>query len=62
MDRLPSVHCENDQTYDRSVLIKQRMAETIYITKPLVHLISMKCFGTTSWKQWMIPFALDLTR
>lgn len=62
MEALPNTNCENDQGYDKSIATKQMIAETIYIVKPIVHLLSMKCFGTTSWKQWMIPFAFDVTR
>lgn len=62
MGHVTNTNCENDQGFERSVLIKQRLAETIYILKPMVHLLSMKYFGTTSWKQWIVPLAFDITR
>lgn len=62
MDSLPNFNCENDQGYSRSVAIKQKIAETIFIIKPLIHLASMRYFGPTTWKQWMIPLVLDLSR
>lgn len=62
MESVSNTNCENDQGYDKSIATKQMIAESIYIVKPIVHLLSMKCFGTTSWKQWMIPLAFDITR
>lgn len=62
MAGLPNTNCENDESEDKTLAVQQKIAETIYIVKPIIHLASMKYFGITSWKQWMIPFALDLTR
>lgn len=62
LEQVSSTTCENHQGSDRSVVTKQKLAETMYVLKPIIHLFSMKYFGTTSWKQWMVPLACDLTR
>lgn len=54
--------CDNDQTIEQALAGRQLIAETIYIAKPMVHLASMACFGTKTWKPWMIALAMDLTR
>ncbi|XP_023011936.2 peroxisomal biogenesis factor 16 [Leptinotarsa decemlineata] len=59
--KAPSFSCGNNQTIEQSLAGRQLIAETIYISKPLVHLLSMACFGTETWKPWMIGLALDLT-
>ncbi|CAG9766513.1 unnamed protein product [Ceutorhynchus assimilis] len=51
---------ENKETSQGSLAKRQLVAETIYITKPLVHLLSMGVFGTKAWKPWMISLAMDL--
>ncbi|KAI8117221.1 hypothetical protein FF38_06910 [Lucilia cuprina] len=35
-------------------------AEYLYIAKPLIHLASMGVFGESSWKQFMVSFAVDM--
>lgn len=35
-------------------------AETIHSLKPLIHLASMRIFGTKAWKQWFVSLGLDL--
>lgn len=57
-----AVPCENEQTLEQALAGRQLMAETIYIAKPLAHLLAMASFGTTSWKPWFISLGLDLTR
>ncbi|XP_050308138.1 peroxisomal membrane protein PEX16 [Anthonomus grandis grandis] len=50
------------ETQTEGVLLKRQLiAETLYISKPLLHLISMGMFGTRSWKPWMVSMAMDLT-
>ncbi|XP_022818751.1 peroxisomal membrane protein PEX16-like [Spodoptera litura] len=35
-------------------------AESLHILKPLIHLASMKLFGTKSWKQWLVALFVDM--
>ncbi|XP_026496153.2 peroxisomal membrane protein PEX16 [Vanessa tameamea] len=35
-------------------------AELLHIMKPLIHLLSMRIFGTKSWKQWLIALGMDV--
>lgn len=39
----------------------QLIGETLYVLKPLLHLGSMVCFGTDTWKQWFFSLAMDLS-
>ncbi|XP_026478857.1 peroxisomal membrane protein PEX16 [Ctenocephalides felis] len=36
-------------------------AETLYIIKPLAHLVAMRTFGTESWKMWLISLGFDIS-
>lgn len=40
---------------------RQLMAETLYISRPLLHISSMFLFGQTSWKPWLISCGVDVT-
>ncbi|KAJ8944781.1 hypothetical protein NQ318_003649 [Aromia moschata] len=53
--------CENKEDIEQVLIGRHLVAETIYITKPIVHLASMAYFGTKTWKPWMISLALDLS-
>ncbi|KAJ3659141.1 hypothetical protein Zmor_010846 [Zophobas morio] len=53
--------CDNDQTIEQALAGRQLIAETIYIMKPIAHLTSVACFGSNSWKPWIVALALDLT-
>ncbi|XP_068617523.1 peroxisomal membrane protein PEX16 [Battus philenor] len=35
-------------------------AELLHIMKPMIHLASMRMFGTKAWKQWLVALGLDL--
>lgn len=59
---LQAEQCDNKQTIEQALVGKQLAAETIYISKPLVHLASVACFGGHSWKPWIVSLALDLAR
>ncbi|KAJ8931921.1 hypothetical protein NQ314_015119 [Rhamnusium bicolor] len=54
--------CENEQTIEQALAGRQLIAETIYIAKPIIHLTSMACFGTRTWKPWLLSLILDLSR
>lgn len=53
---------DNREALEQALAGKQLIAETIYVTKPLVHLATMACFGQTTWKPWMISLIMDLAR
>lgn len=36
-------------------------AELLHIMKPLIHLASMRAFGTKAWKQWLLALCIDIT-
>ncbi|ENN79998.1 peroxisomal membrane protein PEX16 [Dendroctonus ponderosae] len=50
-----------EQQNGASISKRQLIAETLYVTKPLIHLASMGVFGKTTWKPWVISLAIDLT-
>lgn len=54
--------CDNVQTIEQALAGRQLIAETIYIMKPMTHLISMACFGRESWKPWVVALVMDVTR
>lgn len=48
--------------YTPTVLSPQRMwAETLYVTRPLAHLLTMYLFGVNSWKPWVISGGIDIS-
>lgn len=52
---------KKNKNYPPTALSPQRVwAETVYITKPLIHLLSMYTFGTDSWKPWVLSSGLDI--
>ncbi|KAK3101686.1 hypothetical protein FSP39_005455 [Pinctada imbricata] len=47
--------------YPPSPLTKRRMyAESLYICRPLIHLIGMYSFGIDSWKPWLLSGGTDI--
>ncbi|XP_074660732.1 peroxisomal membrane protein PEX16-like isoform X2 [Tubulanus polymorphus] len=46
---------ESPLTTDRVV------AESLHITRPLIHLLSMYAYGRHSWKPWLLSAGIDLT-
>lgn len=55
------VTCENDQIIEKALAGRQLVAETMYILKPIAHLIGVGISGSYTWKSWMISLAMDLT-
>ncbi|KAJ0056437.1 hypothetical protein NL108_007471, partial [Boleophthalmus pectinirostris] len=41
--------------------LNQITAETVYITRPLVHLLSLGICGKKSWKPWILSAVLELS-
>uniref|UniRef100_A0AAV2LQU9 Peroxisomal membrane protein PEX16 n=1 Tax=Knipowitschia caucasica TaxID=637954 RepID=A0AAV2LQU9_KNICA len=52
-----------DQLQIRSTDLKlhQITAEAVYVTKPLVHLMSLAVYGKKSWKPWLLSAFLELS-
>ncbi|XP_053141511.1 peroxisomal biogenesis factor 16 isoform X1 [Hemicordylus capensis] len=41
--------------------IQETIAESVYVTRPLLHLISLGLWGQRSWKPWLLSGILDIT-
>ncbi|XP_077375397.1 peroxisomal biogenesis factor 16 [Festucalex cinctus] len=41
--------------------LQETIAETVYISRPLVHLLSLGLCGKQSWKPWLISAGLELS-
>ncbi|RZF48972.1 hypothetical protein LSTR_LSTR003048 [Laodelphax striatellus] len=50
----------NGEASNRTLNEAQRVGETLFILKPLLHLSSMYVHGTKSWAPWTYSFLLDL--
>ncbi|XP_066145034.1 peroxisomal membrane protein PEX16 [Euwallacea fornicatus] len=51
---------ENGEVQIENLTRQQLVAETIYLAKPIVHLLSLGVFGSKTWKPWMVSLTLDL--
>ncbi|KYO21781.1 peroxisomal biogenesis factor 16 isoform A [Alligator mississippiensis] len=40
---------------------QETIAESIYVTRPLLHLLSLGVWGQRSWKPWLLSGILDIT-
>nr|XP_057933619.1 peroxisomal biogenesis factor 16 [Doryrhamphus excisus] len=43
------------------LLLQENIAETVYISRPLVHLLCLGLCGKQSWKPWLVSAALELS-
>uniref|UniRef100_A0A8C0H472 Peroxisomal membrane protein PEX16 n=1 Tax=Chelonoidis abingdonii TaxID=106734 RepID=A0A8C0H472_CHEAB len=41
--------------------LQETIAESVYITRPLFHLLSLGIWGQRSWKPWLLSGILDIT-
>lgn len=59
---IPSMRDEN-QNVDNPIISKRilKLAESLYIVKPLIHLGCLSTTGKMSWQPWFLSFAIDLT-
>ncbi|XP_018563726.1 peroxisomal membrane protein PEX16 [Anoplophora glabripennis] len=55
-----NVSCKNNELIEDVLSGRKLIAETIYVTKPMIHLASQACFGTKTWKPWLIALTMDL--
>ncbi|CAG9856578.1 unnamed protein product [Phyllotreta striolata] len=51
---------EGNQSINSILAKRMLIAETIYVIKPIAHLASLACFGTKTWRPWVISLALDV--
>lgn len=54
------VTCQEPTNKTNNIVKMLLYAETIHIMKPLIHLLSIKLFGKSAWKQWLLALGLDL--
>ncbi|EDW79070.1 uncharacterized protein Dwil_GK12314 [Drosophila willistoni] len=54
------LHVDNAEAARTQIPRELMQAEYLYISKPLIHLLSMGVFGRRSWKQYAIALSLDL--
>ncbi|KFV67659.1 Peroxisomal membrane protein PEX16, partial [Dryobates pubescens] len=41
--------------------LQETIAESLYITRPLLHLLSLGVWGQRSWKPWLLSAVLDIS-
>ncbi|RLW10315.1 hypothetical protein DV515_00002320, partial [Chloebia gouldiae] len=41
--------------------LQETIAESIYVTRPLLHLLSLGVWGQRSWKPWLLSAVLDIS-
>lgn len=52
---------EQLQIRSTDLTLQQVTAEAVYITRPLVHLLSLAVCGKKSWKPWLLSAFLELS-
>ncbi|EDO32174.1 predicted protein [Nematostella vectensis] len=53
-------HVEIGPSSPTELSTKRLVAETLHITRPLLHLSSMFVFGQNSWKPWLLAYGTDV--
>lgn len=51
---------EAEPTPEQALIRRQMIAETIYVLKPIAHLLSIFRFGNNTWKPWALSLLIDL--
>lgn len=60
--KLPQKTSESQKAIQPTDLSNRRLfAESLYISRPLIHITSMFVFGQASWKPWLLSCGVDVT-
>ena len=60
--KLPKETSESKRAIQPTDLSNRRLfAESLYISRPLIHITSMFVFGQASWKPWLLSCGVDVT-
>ena len=60
--RLPKETSQSKRAIQPTDLSNRRLfAESLYISRPLIHITSMFVFGQASWKPWLLSCGVDVT-
>ena len=60
--KLPPKTSESQKAIQPTDLSNRRLfAESLYISRPLIHITSMFVFGQASWKPWLLSCGVDVT-
>ena len=60
--KLPKENSESKRAIQPTDLSNRRLfAESLYISRPLIHITSMFVFGQASWKPWLLSCGVDVT-
>ncbi|XP_068175051.1 peroxisomal biogenesis factor 16 isoform X2 [Antennarius striatus] len=59
--RRRSLTGENLHSKPTALSLQETIAESVYIGRPLIHLLSLGLCGKQSWKPWLISGALELS-
>ena len=60
--KLPNETSQSKRAIQPTDLSNRRLlAESLYISRPLIHITSMFVFGQASWKPWLLSCGVDVT-
>ena len=60
--KAPKEKLRTSSSFPPTRLSNQRLfAESLYISRPLLHISSMFLFGQNSWKPWLLSYGVDVT-